>query len=186
LLDSCHRPNHGRIKEHIQKLMRELVEACLEHQDKAIRLLKCKRLEMDEVWNFCYAMDKNLPDSMRGQPGVGSMWTWTALCAESKLIVSWRLGARDAANAWAFISDVSDRIMNRVQITTDGNRLYIEPIEQHMGGMVITQCWLSSSAKRRVPSGPTRPPSASARRKSKSTATQTWRSFRPAMRKGRT
>jgi len=126
----------GVAKNTIQKLTRELGEACLEYQDKTLRLLKCKRLECDEVWNFCYAKDKNLPDAMRGQPGVGSIWTWTALCADSKLIVSWRIGNRDAANAWAFISDVSDRLLNRVQMTTDGNRLYLEPIENYMGGMV--------------------------------------------------
>ena len=120
----------------IQKLTRELGEACLAHQDKALRLLNCKRIECDEIWNFCYAKDKNLPDSMRYSQGVGSMWTWTAICAETKLIVSWRLGNRDAANAWAFISDVSDRLRNRVQLTTDGNRLYVEPIENYMGGMV--------------------------------------------------
>jgi IS1 family transposase len=96
----------------------------------------CKRIECDEILNFCYAKDKNLPDSMKHVQGVGSMWTWTAIDAESKLIVSWRLGNRDAANAWAFIGDVADRIRHRVQLTTDGNRLYVEPIENYMGGMV--------------------------------------------------
>lgn len=120
----------------IQKLTREVGEVCLEFQDKALRDLPCKRLECDEIWNFCYAKDKNLPDEMRGMPGVGSMWTWTALCADTKLLVSWRLGSRDAANAWAFIADVKERIAGRVQLTTDGNRLYLEPIENYMGGMV--------------------------------------------------
>lgn len=70
-------------------------------------------------------------------PGSASVWlNVAASCAETKLIVSWRLGARDGANAWAFISDVSDRIVNRVQLTTDGNKLYLEPIENFMGGMV--------------------------------------------------
>lgn len=126
----------GASKNTIQKLTRALGEACLAHQDKALRLLNCKRIECDEIWNFCYAKDKNLPDHMRHVQGVGSMWTWTAICADSKLIVSWRLGNRDAANAWAFIGDVADRLRNRVQLTTDGNRLYVEPIENYMGGMV--------------------------------------------------
>jgi IS1 family transposase len=73
---------------------------------------------------------------MRGVPGVGSMWTWTALCAETKLIISWRVGARDAANAHAFISDVADRLANRVQLTTDGNRVYLDAVETYLGGSV--------------------------------------------------
>lgn len=126
----------GVSKNSIQKLTREVGQACLDFQDKSLRKLNCKRIECDEIWNFCYAKDKNVPDSMRGQPGVGSMWTWTGLCADSKLIVSWRVGNRDAANAWAFISDLSDRLLNRVQLTTDGNRLYIDAVENYMGGMV--------------------------------------------------
>ena len=111
-------------------------EACLDYQDNVLRNLPCMRIECDEIWAFCYAKDKNLPDAMRGQPGVGSIWTWTALCADSKMIVSWRLGARDAANAHAFISDLSDRLANRVQLTTDGNRVYVDAIEEYMGGEV--------------------------------------------------
>jgi len=124
----------GVAKNTIQKLTREIGEVCLEFQDKVLRGLSCKRIECDEIWNFCYAKDKNVPDEMRNQPGVGSMWTWTALCAETKLIVSWRLGARDSANAWAFMGDVAERITGRTQLTTDGNRLYLEPYENYLGG----------------------------------------------------
>jgi IS1 family transposase len=73
---------------------------------------------------------------MRGQPGVGSIWTWTAICADTKLMVSWRLGARDAANAHMFISDIADRLANRVQMTTDGNRVYLDAVEHYLGGKV--------------------------------------------------
>jgi len=66
-------------------------------QDNVLRNVPCTRLELDEIWCFCYAKDKNVPAEMRGEPGVGSIWTWTAMDAETKLIVSWRLGARDAA-----------------------------------------------------------------------------------------
>ena len=96
----------GASKNSVQRLTSEIGEACLKFQDKMLRDLPCKRIECDEIWNFAYAKDKNVPDEMRGMPGVGSMWTWTAICAESKLIVSWRLGARDAANAHAFCSDL--------------------------------------------------------------------------------
>ena len=109
-------------------------EACLEYQDTVLRNLPCKRVECDEIWAFCYAKDKNVPDSMRGTPGVGSIWTWTAICAESKLIVSWRLGARDAANAHAFCRDLSERLANRVQLTTDGDRLYANAVDNAFQG----------------------------------------------------
>jgi IS1 family transposase len=126
----------GVSKNAIQRLTRDLGEAVLQFQENALRNLSCKRLELDELWAFCYAKDKNLPDEMRGMPGVGSVWTWTALCAETKLIVSWRQGARDAANAHAFISDLSGRLANRVQMTTDGNRVYLDAVENYMGGNV--------------------------------------------------
>ena len=111
------------------KLLGRVGEACLEYQDNVLRDLPCKRMECDEIWSFCYAKDKNLPDHMKGQPGVGSLWTWTAMDAESKLMVSWRLGACDAANAHAFMADVSSRLANRVQMTTDGNRVYLDAVE---------------------------------------------------------
>jgi hypothetical protein len=73
----------GVSKNAIQRLTIEIGEACLKFQSKMLRNLPCKRLELDEVWCFCYAKDKNVPDGMRGEPGVGSMWTWTALCADT-------------------------------------------------------------------------------------------------------
>lgn len=126
----------GVAKNTIQKLTRDLGEVALEFHENVLRNLLCKRLELDEVWAFCYAKDKNLPDEMRGAPGVGSIWTWTAMDAETKLIVSWRLGARDAANAHAFIGDVAERLGRRVQMTTDGNRVYLDAVEHHLGGLV--------------------------------------------------
>lgn len=126
----------GVSKNAIQRLTVEIGEACLKFQDKMLRNLNTKRIECDEVWCFSYAKDKNVPDEMRGMPGVGSMWTWTALDAESKLIVSWRIGARDRANAHAFVSDLAERLSNRVQLTTDGNRLYINAIDDAFQGNV--------------------------------------------------
>jgi hypothetical protein len=102
----------GVSKNAIQRLTRLLGEACLAFQDKMLRNLDCRRLQCDEVWCFCYAKDANLPDEKRGELGVGSMWTWTALDADSKLIVSWRLGSRDAANAHRFMADVAERLAN--------------------------------------------------------------------------
>jgi transposase len=113
----------GVAKNTIQKLTRDIGEALLQYQDNVLRGIAASRIQCDEIWNFCYAKDKTLPDEMRDMPGVGSMWTWTAMDADTKLIVSWRLGARDAANAHTFMADVADRLVNRVQMTTDGNRV---------------------------------------------------------------
>ena len=126
----------GVAKDTILKLLKAVGEACLDFQDKALRNLTCKRLELDEIWCFCYCKEKNVPIEMQGMPGVGSMWTWTAMDAETKLMVSWQLGSRDAANAHMFIRDVSERLANRVQITTDGNRTYLDAVEHYLGGRV--------------------------------------------------
>jgi IS1 family transposase len=123
----------GVAKNTIQKLTKEVGQACLDFQNQALVNLPCKRIQADEVWCFCYSKDRNVPDSMRGQPGIGSIWTWTAMCADTKLMVSWQLGARDAANAQAFISDLASRLANRVQLTTDGNRMYLEAVENNFG-----------------------------------------------------
>ncbi len=146
----------GVAKNTIQKLTRDLGREVLQfHDNVLLENLPCKRLELDEVWNFCYAKDKNLPDSMRGMPGVGSMWTWTALCADTKLIVSWQLGARDAANADAFIGDIASRLGRPVQITTAGNNTYLTPMEDHLvserrkPGAAVVKCKVVGT--RRVP-----------------------------------
>lgn len=126
----------GVAKDTVLKLLGMIGEACLDYQNAVLRNLPCKRIECDEIWCYCYAKDKNVPASRRGEPGVGSLWTWTALDAESKLMVSWRLGARDAANAHAFTTDLAERLQNRVQLTTDGNRLYINAVDSAFQGDV--------------------------------------------------
>jgi IS1 family transposase len=118
----------GVAKNTIQKLTRDLGQALLEYHDNVVRNVKSKRVQCDEIWCFCYAKEKNLPDAMCGQPGVGSMWTWTALDADTKLMISWKLGARDASNAHYFIRDIQERLADRVQLTTDGNRVYLEAV----------------------------------------------------------
>jgi IS1 family transposase len=118
----------GVSKNAIQRLTREIGDACLRFQDKILRNLTCRRLQCDECWCFCYAKDKNLPDDMRGMPGVGSIWTWTALDADTKLIVSWRLGARDSANALRFMRDIEERLTHRVQLTTDSANVYLNAV----------------------------------------------------------
>ena len=126
----------GAAKNTIQKLTKDLGEAVLAYQDEHLRNIISDRIQCDEVWAFCYAKDKNLPDAMRGMPGVGSIWTWTAMCADTKLMISWRLGARDASNAQVFISDLAERLASRVQHTTDGNRLYVNAVDDAFQGDV--------------------------------------------------
>lgn len=121
----------GVAKNTIQKLTRELGEAVLAYHDSVVRNVKAQRVQCDEIWCFCHAKDKNLPHEMRGMPGVGSIWTWTALDADTKLMIGWQLGARDAATAYAFMGDVAARLANRVQLTTDGNATYLDAVDAH-------------------------------------------------------
>ena len=121
----------------------------MKFQDKALRGLTCQRVQCDEIWCFCYAKDKNLPDAMRGMPGVGSMWTWTAMCADTKLMIGWQLGARDAANAYAFMGDVAERLANRVPMTTDGNTTYLNAVENYFGANIDYAHITSSGFTRR-------------------------------------
>ncbi len=126
----------GFAKGTIQKLTRDLGEAVLQFQDKHLKNLNCKRVQCDEVWCFCYAKDKNLPDWMKDHADVGSIWTWTAMDAESKLIFSWRLGSRDASTGNEFMDDVQSRLANRVQLTTDGHAVYLKAIEGAFGSEI--------------------------------------------------
>ncbi|MBC7818648.1 MAG: DDE-type integrase/transposase/recombinase [Planctomycetaceae bacterium] len=126
----------GFAKGTIQKLTIDLGEACMKYHEENVRNVNSKRLEVDEIWNFCYAKDKNVPDSMRGQEGVGSMWTWTAIDADSKLIVSWLLGARDSTDATTFMRDAASRLANRVQLTSDGLKSYLVAVDAAFAGDV--------------------------------------------------
>jgi IS1 family transposase len=103
--------------------------ACAEYQDKALRGLKCKRTQCDECWSFGYAKDKNLPAEKQGKFGFGSVWTWVAVDADTKLVPSFLIGNRDAASARMFVDDLASRLASRVQLTTDGLRVYLEAIE---------------------------------------------------------
>jgi len=126
----------GVAKNTIVKLLQEIGEACNTFQDKTLRNLKCQRIQCDEIWSFCYAKDKNVPREKRGTFGFGDVWTWTALCADTKLIVSWRVGNRDAETACEFTKDLSSRLANRVQLTTDGHKVYYNAVEQAFGSNV--------------------------------------------------
>jgi IS1 family transposase len=126
----------GASKNTIVKLLADAGEACSAYQDQAFRELPCRRLQLDEIWSFVYAKAKNVPESMKGDPGVGDVWTWTAIDADTKLVPSWFVGSRDGAAAAQFVCDLSKRLASRVQVTTDGLRVYLEAMEAAFGADV--------------------------------------------------
>ncbi len=117
----------------VTKLLIDAGTVCSEYQDKHLRGLSCRRIQCDEIWSFCYAKEKNVPKDFKGTPGIGDVWTWTAICADSKLIASWKVGSRDAGTAREFIDDLSSRLLHRIQLTTDGHKVYLDAIESAFG-----------------------------------------------------
>ncbi len=123
----------GVAKDTVLKLLAKIGRACEEYQQQALVNLPCQRVQCDEIWSFCHAKDKNLPEEKRGIFGFGSVWTWTALCADTKLMVSWKIGTRGASTAYALMHDLEKRLANRIQLTTDGHRVYLEAVESAFG-----------------------------------------------------
>lgn len=120
----------------VLKFLGDMGDACAKYQDATLRDLKSKRIQCDEIWAFVYAKAKNLPEEMRGISGVGDVWTWTAIDADTKLVPAWAVGRRDAFTANAFIRDLASRLAHRVQLTTDGHRPYLEAVEGALGADV--------------------------------------------------
>ena len=123
----------GVAKNTIVKLLTELAPACAEYQDKALRNLPCKRIQVDEIWSFVGAKDKNLRLKDVGKFGRGSVWTWVAMDADTKLVASWLISDRSASAATVLMRDLADRLANRVQLTTDGHKAYLNAIEDAFG-----------------------------------------------------
>ena len=117
----------------VLKFVPEIGQACFEYQDKAFHNLICKRIQCDEIWSFCYAKEKNVPKDKKGLFGYGDVWTWVAIDAESKLVPSFMVGNRDSQTAKIFIDDLASRLANRVQLTTDGYKVYLEAVEGAFG-----------------------------------------------------
>lgn len=117
----------------VTKLLVDIGTACQKYHDENVRNVKSKRIQCDEIWSFVYAKEKNLPEDMQGKFGLGSVWTWVAIDSDSKLAVSWLVGNRDSEYAKIFMEDVANRLSNRVQLTTDGLKAYLEAVEQNFG-----------------------------------------------------
>lgn len=113
----------------VTKLLIDVGEACREYQDKTFVNLSCKRLQVDEIWSFCYAKQKNVKTAKDAPIASGDIWTWTSICADTKLVPSWLVGKRDANHANVFIADLAGRLKDKVRITRDGLKSYVESIE---------------------------------------------------------
>ena len=123
----------GVAKNTIVKLLVDLGADCAKYQDEHLRNLSCKRIECDEIWSFVYAKQKNVERAKNAPEAAGDVWTWTALDADSKLVPTWLIGTRDLGTAYTFMHDLADRLSNRVQLTTDGHRPYLEAVESAFG-----------------------------------------------------
>jgi IS1 family transposase len=126
----------GAAKGTVIKLLADAGAACGEYHDKHVRNVPSKRVQCDEIWSFCYSKEKNVPADFKDQFGYGDVWTWTALCADTKLIVSYRIGMSDITDALALMDDLRGRLANRVQLTTDGHKAYLVAVNEAFGGDV--------------------------------------------------
>jgi len=127
----------GIAKKTVMRLLREVGEVCYSYQDRVLRNLPCRFIQLDELWGFNYCKAKTVtPEIAEKVPGAGDVWLWVAIDAETKLVASWRLGDRNAGTAFAFAHDLKGRLSNRVQITSDGHRVYLSAIESAFGSEV--------------------------------------------------
>jgi len=126
----------GASKGAVTKLIADLGPVCAAYMDQAFHDLPCKTLEVDEIWAFCYAKAKNVPEEKKGTFGFGDVWTFTAIDADTKLIPSYMVGPRDAGTATEFMQDLAGRLANRVQITSDGLKVYVGAVLDAFGGDV--------------------------------------------------
>jgi IS1 family transposase len=120
----------------VYKLAIDAGEACCAYQDRAFRNLPCKRIQLDEIWSFVYAKQRNVILAKAAPETAGDVWTWVAMCADTKLVPSWRVGDRSGATAIEFVCDLSKRLASRVQVSSDGHRAYLEAIEAGFGADV--------------------------------------------------
>lgn len=123
----------GVSKVTILKLLKDLGAACSEYQNGTLVSLKCKRVEADEVWSFVHCKEKNIPRERIGEYGVGDVWLWSAVDAQSKLIFCWHVGMREAEDAKAFMLDMAGRVDGRFQLTTDGHKVYLRAVINAFG-----------------------------------------------------
>jgi len=120
----------------VTKLLVDAGTACAIYQNEVMRDLPCKRIQCDEIWAFCGMKEKNVPKEHEGELGYGDVYTWTAICADTKLVPSFLIGRRDAEYAYTFMNDLAGRLKNRVQLTTDGHHAYLNAVASNFGSEI--------------------------------------------------
>lgn len=128
----------GAAMNTVLRLLADLGSASAQYQYDMLRNLPCKRIECDEVWQFCYAKEKNVPPDKQGQFGYGDVWTWVALCSDTNLVPSWLVGPRDAHTALVFMDDLAHRLRNRVQLTAQIDKV---PVGARRGSRFMAFLW---------------------------------------------
>ena len=120
----------------VTKLLVEAGQACEAFHDEHVRNVHASKIQCDEIWSFCYAKQKNVKTAQAAPEEAGDLWTWTALDSDSKMILSWMVGDRDAGYATEFMRDLESRLAHRIQLTTDGHRAYLEAVEDAFGNNI--------------------------------------------------
>lgn len=123
----------GVEKRTVLRLLEQVGAACAEYQDRTLRNLKCRRIQCDEIWSFVGMKDKAAKYRGINQFGIGDVWTWTAIDADTKLVPCWFLGGRDGGAAYEFMKDLEERLTSRVQLTTDGHAAYLDAVDSNFG-----------------------------------------------------
>lgn len=126
----------GVAKNTVVKLLADLGDATSRYQDATLRNLPCKRIQADEIWAFCHAKAKNVPEQHRGEFGYGDVWTWTAIDPDTKLMVTWLVGQRDEVDGLSFMLDLRERVSGRIQLSTDAGIPYRGIVERAFGADV--------------------------------------------------
>ena len=117
----------------VSKILVDAGKVCAAYHDQYVRGLTCKRVQCDEIWSFCYSKDKNVKGAKAAPEGAGNVWTWTALDADTTLVCTWAVGGRDAESARNIMEDLQSRVKTRMQLTTDGPRLYLDAVQEAFG-----------------------------------------------------
>jgi IS1 family transposase len=131
----------GASKKAVSRLLVDAGQAASWYQDRVFQNLNCKRIQVDEVWAFVHCKQKNVAKAKNAPRNAGDCWTWTAIDADTKLIPSWYVGGRDSDAAMVFMDDLASRLANRVQLTSDGHKPYLEAVEDASARTSITPCW---------------------------------------------
>src|SRR6202049_1550009 len=126
----------GASKNTVIKLVVDAGKAASWYQDRVLRNLTCRRVQVDEIWNFVYAKQKNVLTAKKAPADAGDVWTWTAIDADTKLMPSWFVGNRDSDSAIIFMNDLASRLAGRIQLTSDGHKAYLEAVEGAFGADV--------------------------------------------------